>query len=70
MGLIRFLLVIVLIFYAFSMIIKIIFNHKIKKASRQTDQRFADDYRETQNGPTNRHVDPSIGEYTEYEEVE
>lgn len=70
MGLIRFLLVIVLIFYAFSMIIKIIFNHKIKKASRRMEQQFADDYQASQKEPANPHVDPNIGEYTDYEEVE
>lgn len=70
MGLFRALLVIVLIFYAFSMIIRIIFQHKIKKASRQMKQEFADDYQNTEKEASNPHVNPSIGEYTDFEEVE
>ena len=33
-------------------------------------QEFADDYQNTENGASNPHVNPSIGEYTDFEEVE
>ena len=69
MGLIRILIIIILIFYVFSMIIRILFQHKIKKATRQMQQEFTDDYQDTTKKPSNPHVDPNIGEYTDFEEI-
>lgn len=70
MGLLSSLLIIVLIFYAFSMIIKLIFNHKIKKLNRQMQQDFQDESQETYKSQTDHHIDPNIGEYTDFEEIE
>lgn len=63
------ILIAILFFYAFSMIIRILFQHKIKKATRQMQQEFADDYQDTTKKPSNPHVDPNIGEYTDFEEI-
>ena len=71
MALLRILLVIVLFFYAFSLIIKLIFNRKIKKVERQMQQQFSPKKpKNPQNDQQNPHIDPSIGEYTDFEEVE
>lgn len=69
MGLLSTLLVIVLIFYAFSMVVKLIFKHKIKKLERQIK---ADEPDETSpvSDKARPHVDPNIGEYTDFEEIE
>lgn len=69
MGLLSTLLVIVLVFYAFSMIVKLIFNRKIKKVSRQMEQAFTDNSQASQE-QRNPRIDPNIGEYTEFEEIE
>ena len=70
MGLLRILLVIVLFFYAFSMIIKLIFKRKTRKLQQQMEQ-FSQGETETRaDEARNPHVDPNIGEYTEFEEVE
>ena len=58
------LLIIVLIFYAFSLITKKIFDHKIKKLKRQAEAQQKEDEAK------NPHIDPNIGEYTDFEEVE
>lgn len=68
--LLRILFTIILIFYAFSMIIKLIFRRKLKKLQQQAEQ-----FTQTNNAPrsnetTKVHIDPNIGEYTEYEEIE
>jgi hypothetical protein len=70
MGLLRILLVIVLFFYAFSTIIKLIFSHKIRKLNRQMSQQVEDEMQETPKKSQNPHIDPNLGEYTEFEEVE
>lgn len=69
MGLFSILIIIVLIFYVFSMIIRMVFQHKIKKATRQMQQEFADDYQDTTKKISNPHIDPNIGEYTDFEEI-
>ena len=67
---IKILLIAVLIFYAFSMIIRLIFKHKMKKLQQQMEQ-FSGSGSEPQSDESkNPHVDPSIGEYTDFEEVE
>ena len=42
----RILLVVVLFFYAFSMLIKLIFNHKIRKLNRKMNQQAEDEMQE------------------------
>ena len=65
----RILLIAVLFFYAFSMLIKLIFRWKMRKIERQAKQFAQDDAEnETQEGK-NPHVDPNIGEYTDFEEI-
>ena len=60
------LLIIVLGFYVFSLIVKKIFDRRIKRLNQQMEQ-FSQD--ET-NGQKNPRINPNIGEYTEFEEVE
>lgn len=69
MGLIRTLLIIVLFFYAFSMIIRLIFNHKMRKLNRKMQQQAEEEMQETPKKPQNPHIDPNLGEYTDFEEV-
>ncbi len=64
------LLVIILIFYIFEMIIKWTFKRKMKKLERQVKQQFTPEEQEPQREQSNPHIDPNIGEYTEFEEVE
>ena len=66
----RILLVVVLFFYAFSMPIKLIFNHKIRKLNRKMNQQAEDELQETSKKTQNPHVNPNLGEYTDFEEVE
>jgi hypothetical protein len=70
MGLLRTLLIIVLFFYAFSMIIRLIFNHKMRKLNRKMQQQAEEEMQETPKKPQNPHIDPNLGEYTDFEEVE
>lgn len=70
MGLLRTLLIIVLFFYAFSMIIRLIFNHKMLKLNRKMQQQAEEEMQETPKKPQNPHIDPNLGEYTDFEEVE
>lgn len=63
------LLFAVLIFYAFNMIIKWIFRRKAKKLQRQMEQFMQDENPTTPNEAKNPHVDPNIGEYTDFEEI-
>ena len=66
----RILLIAVLFFYAFSMIIKLIFKRKMKKLQQQMEQ-FSQSGTATQSDESSKpHVDPSIGEYTDFEEIE
>ena len=65
------LLTAILIFYAFSMIIKLIFRRKMRKLERKMEQ-FAQGetnpmQEQSQSAP---HIDPNIGEYTDFEEIE
>ncbi len=70
MGLLKSLLIIVLIFYAFSMIVRMLFKHKMKKLTRKMEQAVKDETEATPKTQNTPHVDPNIGEYTDYEEVE
>lgn len=70
MGLLRILLVIVLIYYAFSMFVKLIFKRKLQKLNRQMQTEYQDETPPSTNEVKNPHIDPNIGEYTEFEEIE
>ena len=64
------LLFTILGFYIFSLIIRFIFRRKMKKLQQQMEQ-----FSQTENEPhpdetTKTHVDPNIGEYTDFEEIE
>ena len=64
------LLVTILCFYAFSLIIKLIFRRKMKKLQQQMEQ-FSQGGTDSQPDEEQKpHVDPSIGEYTDFEEIE
>lgn len=64
------LLIIVLIFYAFSMVIKLIFNRKIKRLSRGMEHFSQNETTNKDSGQKNPRINPNIGEYTDFEEVE
>lgn len=66
----KILLIAVLIFYAFSMIVRLIFKRKMKKLQQQMEQ-FNEGATESQLEEEQKpHVDPNIGEYTDFEEIE
>ena len=60
----------VLIFYAFNMLIKLIFRRKMRKLEKQMNQFGQEEAKTDSNEEKKPHVDPNIGEYTDYEEVE
>ncbi len=64
------LLIIVFFFYAFSMVIKLIFNRKIKRLNRETEQSSQSETKDNDNGQKSPRINPNIGEYTDFEEVE
>ena len=70
MVLISILLIIVLGFYVFSLIVKKIFDRRIKRLSEQMEQFAQNDTNGEANGQKNPRINPNIGEYTDFEEVE
>ena len=70
MAFFKILLYAVLIFYVFCMIIKLIFRRKMKKIQQQMEQYSNGGSEPPANEDKNPHVDPNIGEYTDFEEVE
>lgn len=66
----RIILTAVLIFYAFSMIVKLIFKRKVRKLEKQMNQFTQDESGQESNETKAPHVDPNIGEYTDFEEIE
>ena len=66
-GLLSILLIIVLFFYAYSLIIKLIFRHKMKKIEKEMHNNGFEEPKEKEQ---KIHVDPNIGEYTDFEEIE
>lgn len=64
------LIIIVLCFYVFSLIVKMIFDRKIKKLKRQAEAFTQNETQQQADEAKNPHIDPSIGEYTDFEEVE
>ena len=70
-GFLKILLISVLVFYAFSLIIKLVFRRKLRKLQEQMEQQFGQDDLQTEVEDSKKpHIDPSIGEYTDFEEVE
>ena len=67
MWFVKTLLIIILIFYAFELIIRWIFKRKMKKLQQRMQQGSQDT---PSNEDKNPHIDPSIGEYTDFEEIE
>ena len=66
-GLLTFLFIVVVVFWAFSLIIKLIFRRKMRKLEKQMHENSFD---EPQQNEQKIHVDPDIGEYTDFEEIE
>lgn len=69
-GFLKILLTAILIFYAFSMIIKLVFRRKIRKLQQQEKQFSESKIENGSNNPKPPHINPNIGEYTDFEEVE
>ena len=65
----RILLIAALFFYAFSMLIKLIFRRKMRKLEKQMKQFSQEDAQTGTKESKNPHVDPNIGEYTDFEEI-
>lgn len=66
----RILLTAVLFFYLFSIIVKLIFKWRIKRLERQMRAYSQEDPSPSNDEAKNPHIDPNIGEYTDFEEVE
>lgn len=66
----KIILTAVLIFYIFYLIIKWIFRRKMRKIEEQLEQ-FGQNGTNTEEEKTkNPRIDPNIGEYTDFEEIE
>jgi len=70
MAFLRFILYAVLIFYVINMIVKLIFRRKMKKLQQQMEQFQQGGAEATTDEAKTPHVDPNIGEYTDFEELE
>lgn len=68
-ALLKIILYAVLIFYAFNMLIKLIFRRKMRKLEKQMNQFGQEEAKTDSNEEKKPHVDPNIGEYTDYEEI-
>ena len=68
-SLLRIILYVVLFFYAFSMLIKLIFRRKMRKLEKQMNPFTQEDTQTGAKEAKNPHVDPNIGEYTDFEEI-
>ena len=66
----KILLIAILIFYAFNMIVKLIFRRKMKKLQQQMEQFQQGGSEAPTDEAKTPHVDPNIGEYTDFEELE
>ena len=67
----KILLTVILLFYAFEMIIKWIFKRKMKKLQQRMDEVMQQEPQDNKsNEDKTPHIDPDIGEYTDFEEVE
>ncbi|MBQ6770516.1 MAG: hypothetical protein IJP44_05990 [Bacteroidales bacterium] len=60
----------ILIFYAFNMIIKLIFRRKMRKLNEKIEETLGVDNSAPKEDQIKPRIDPNIGEYTDFEEVE
>ena len=60
----------VLLFYVFELIINLIYRHKIRKLKEMEAQDAFHDETSSDEGTKKPHIDPNIGEYTDFEEIE
>lgn len=70
MAFLRIILFAALIFYAFSWLARLIFRRKMRKLQDQMEQFSQGEAKTPPNEDKNPHIDPNIGEYTDFEEVE
>ena len=70
MALLKIILYAVLIFYLFSMITRWVFKRKMKRLQQRMDDVMQQGQDTTSNEDKTPHIDPNIGEYTDFEEVE
>lgn len=66
----RIILYAILIFYASNMIIKLIFRRKMRKLNEKMEETLGADNSDQEDVPKKPRIDPNIGEYTDFEEVE
>ena len=66
----KIILTAVLIFYVFYLIIKWIFRRKMRKFEKQLEQFGQNGTNTEEEKPKNPRIDPNIGEYTDFEEIE
>ena len=66
----KILLIAVLIFYVFYLIIKWVFRRKMRKFEEQLEQFGQEKTNAKTETPKNPRINPNIGEYTDFEEVE
>lgn len=64
------LLFTVLGFYVFSLIVKLIFRRKMKRLQQRMEQNPDGEANAQTDEVQKPHVNPNIGEYTDFEEVE
>lgn len=67
------ILIAALIFYIFALIIKWVFRRKMRKLEEQLNQFGQDGQSQAQTkneAPRNPRIDPNIGEYTDFEEIQ
>ena len=63
------ILIAILIFYAFNMVTKLVFKRKLKRLQQQMGQSSPDEPKANTDENKTPHVDPNIGEYTDFEEI-
>lgn len=75
-GLFTFLSIVIIVFCAFHLVINLIFKHKIRKLNKEFKQETFDKQQfeqQRQKGDTRKkkpRVDPKIGDYTDFEEID
>lgn len=70
MGFFKIILIAALIFYIFAMVIKLVFKRKMRKLEEQMKQFTQDESQPKKDDSNNPHIDPNIGEYTDFEEID
>ena len=66
----KIILTAVLIFYIFYLIIKWIFRRKMRRFEEQLEQFEQNGTNSEEEKTQNPRIDPNIGEYTDFEEIE